>query len=153
MGFYNIKGYKTQIAHHMINIGDKVWIFRCNFNTNRPCDKLDFCHLGPFSVIKQINDVVFCLELPPSMKIHPILHVSLFELYKESSIPSRFQVPHLSIEIEGQEEFEVLIQDSFEKSWSILFTGRDTTLVKGLKNLSPIFVMLQKCFKNFIADI
>jgi hypothetical protein len=42
-------------------------------------------------VVKQINDVAFCLELPPSMKIHPVVHVSLLEPYKESSIPCRFQ--------------------------------------------------------------
>jgi hypothetical protein len=41
------------------------------------------------------------------MKIHPIFHVSLLELYKESFILGRFQVPPPSIEIERQEEFEV----------------------------------------------
>jgi hypothetical protein len=97
------------------------------------------------------------------MKIHPIFHVSLFAPYKKLSLPSRFQAPSPPVEIEGQEEFEVSkildskkvgsLEESFEESWSILFNGRDTTLVKGLKNLSPIFVMLQKCFKNFIADI
>jgi hypothetical protein len=94
----------------VINIGDKVWLLRCDLKTNCPCDKL-VRRLGPFqrpfSIVKQINDVVFCLELPPSMKIHPIFHVSLFEPYKESSIPCRFQVPLLLVEIEGQQEFEV----------------------------------------------
>ena len=47
------------------------------------------------------------MELPCSMKIHTIFHVSLFKPYKESSIPDRFQVPPPPIEIEGQEEFEV----------------------------------------------
>jgi hypothetical protein len=46
-----------------------------------------------------------------------------------------------------------LILESFEKNWSILFNSGDMTLVKGLENLSPIFVMLQKWFKNFIANI
>jgi hypothetical protein len=41
------------------------------------------------------------------MKIHLVFHVSLLEPYKESSIPSRSQVPPPPIEIEGQEEFEV----------------------------------------------
>jgi hypothetical protein len=50
----------------MINIGDKVWLLRRNLKTNRLCIKLVFCHLGPFQVIKQINDVAFRLELPPS---------------------------------------------------------------------------------------
>jgi hypothetical protein len=42
------------------------------------------------------------------MKIHPVFYVSLFEPYKESSIPSIFQVPLPPVEIKGQEEFEVL---------------------------------------------
>jgi hypothetical protein len=46
-----------------------------------------------------------------------------------------------------------LIERSFEESWSILFNGRDTTLVKRLRNLLITFVMLQKCFKNFIVNI
>jgi hypothetical protein len=91
----------------VINIEDKVWLLRCNLKTNRPCDKLDFHCLGPFSVGKQINDVVFRLKLLPSIKIHPIFHISLFELYKESFIPSRFQVPPFPVEIEEQENFEI----------------------------------------------
>jgi hypothetical protein len=99
---------KSRKVHPVINIGNKVWLLRRNLKTNRPCDKLDFRRLGPFSVVKQINDVAFHLELPPSMKIYPIFHISLFELYKKSSIPSRFQVPPLPVEIEGQKEFKVL---------------------------------------------
>jgi hypothetical protein len=98
---------KSRKAHLVINIGDKEWLLRYNLKTNCPYDKLDFHRLGPFSVVKQINDVVFCLELPPSIKIHPVFHVSLVELYKESSIPGKFQVPPSPIEIEGQEEFEI----------------------------------------------
>jgi hypothetical protein len=52
---------KSRKVHPMINIGDKVWLLHRNLKTNRPCDKLDFRHLGPFSVVKQINDVAFCL--------------------------------------------------------------------------------------------
>jgi hypothetical protein len=86
--------------HPIINIRDKVWLLCLNLKTNRPCDKLDFRRLGPFSIIKQINDVTFRLKLPPSIKIHPIFHVSLLEPYKESSIPCRCQVPPPPIEIE-----------------------------------------------------
>jgi hypothetical protein len=98
---------KSRKAHPVINIGDKVWLLCHNLRTHRPCDKLDFRSLRPFSVVKQINDVAFRLELPPSMKIHPVFHISLLEPYKESSIPGRSQVPPPPIEIGGQEEFEV----------------------------------------------
>jgi hypothetical protein len=98
---------KSRKAHLVINIGDKVWLLCRNLKTNRPCDKLNFRCLGPYLVIKQINDVAFRLELPPSMNIHPVFYVSLLEPYKESFIPSKFQIPPLPVEIEGQEKFEV----------------------------------------------
>jgi hypothetical protein len=98
---------KSRKAHQVINIGDKVWLLCRNLKTNRPCDKLDFRRLGPFLVVKQINNITFRLELPPSMKIHPVFHISLLEPYQESSISGRFQVPLPPIEIERQEEFEV----------------------------------------------
>jgi hypothetical protein len=44
--------------------------------------------LGPFKIIAQVNLVSYCLELPPTMHIHPVFHVSLLELYQESQIPS-----------------------------------------------------------------
>jgi hypothetical protein len=94
-------------VHPVINIGDKVWSLRRNLKTNCPCDKLDFCRFRLFWVIKQINDVTFRLELPSLMKIHPIFHVSLLEVYKESFILGRFQIPPPLIEIDEQEEFEV----------------------------------------------
>jgi hypothetical protein len=58
-------------------------------------------------IIKQINDVAFRLELPTSMKVHLVFHVSLLEPYKKSSIPSRSQAAPPPIEINGEEEFEV----------------------------------------------
>jgi hypothetical protein len=84
----------------VINIGDKVWLLHRNLKTNCLCDKLDFHRPGPFSVVKQINDVAFHLKLPSSVKIHPEFHISLLEPYKESSILDKFQVSP-PIEIEG----------------------------------------------------
>jgi hypothetical protein len=98
---------KSQKVHLVINIRDKVWLLRRNLKTNRPCDKLGFRRLRPFLVVKQINDITFHLELPSSMKIHLVFHVSLLKLYKESSILSRFQLLPPRVEIEGQEEFEI----------------------------------------------
>lgn len=62
---------------------------------------------------KQINDVTYCLELPSSMKIHPIFHVSLLKRYKELNILGQRQPPPPMIEINDHIEFEVeVILDS-----------------------------------------
>ncbi len=60
-----------------------------------------------FCIQKQINHVAYRLELPPSMKIHLIFHVSLLEAYKESTIPRRIQPSLPCIEIDNHVEYEV----------------------------------------------
>ena len=84
-----------------------MWLLRRNIKTKRPCEKLDYRRLGPFVVQKEINHVAYRLELPATMKVHPVFHVSLLEPYRESSFPGRVQSPPPSIEIENHEEYEV----------------------------------------------
>lgn len=98
---------KSRKQHPNISVGDKVWLLRRNLKTRRPSDKLDYRRLGPFLVTKQVNEVAYRLNLPTSMKIHPVFHVSLLEPYKESTIPGRLQAPPPPTEIDGEEEFEV----------------------------------------------
>jgi hypothetical protein len=75
--------------------------------TRRPNDKLDYCRLGPFRVSKQVNEVAYRLDLPSSMKIHPVFHVSLLEPYRESTIPRRLPALPPPIKINKEEKFEV----------------------------------------------
>ena len=68
---------------------------------------MDYRRLGPFAISAQINPVTFKLQLPDSMKVHPVFHVSLLEPHKESSIPGRLQPPPPPVEINDTEEYEV----------------------------------------------
>jgi hypothetical protein len=72
---------KSQKQNLNISVGDKVWLLRRNLKTRRPSDKLDYCRLGPFRVSTKVNEVAYRLDLPSSMKIHPVFHVSLLEPY------------------------------------------------------------------------
>jgi hypothetical protein len=59
---------------------DLVWLSRRNIKTTRPSDKLKYCRLGPYKIIKPIGRSVFKLELPCLMsRLHPVFHVSLLE--------------------------------------------------------------------------
>jgi len=89
------------------NVGDKVWLLCRNVKTTRPCDKLDYYRLGPFAISKQMNLVAYWLHLPESMKIHPVFHVSLLELYETMDIQGRRQIPPPPIEVDNNDEFEV----------------------------------------------
>jgi hypothetical protein len=58
---------------------DKVYLLRQNINTKRPSDKLDHKKLEPFKISKIIEPVNYHLELPKTINIHPIFHISLLE--------------------------------------------------------------------------
>jgi hypothetical protein len=88
-------------------IGDKVWLVRKNLKTKRPCDKLDYKRLGPFSIVRVINDVAVELKLPPTMGVHNVFHVSLIEPHKQNTIEGRVELPPPPVEVESGIEYEV----------------------------------------------
>ena len=47
------------------------------------------------------------LDLPHSMKLHPVFHVSLLEPYVDNKIPGRSQSPPPPMEINGENEWIV----------------------------------------------
>lgn len=60
-------------------VGQLVKLSRRNLPSNRPTDKLNDRFIGPLRILEIINPVAVRLELPPTMKIHPVFHVNLVE--------------------------------------------------------------------------
>jgi len=87
--------------------GDSVWLMRRHIKTARPSEKLDHKRLGPFKITEQIGRAAFRLQLPASMRIHPVFHVSLLEPVHQNDIPGRVQDPAPPVIVDGHEEFEV----------------------------------------------
>ena len=87
--------------------GQKVWLLRRHVSTTRPSSKLDVRRLGPFSIIEPIGASAFRLQLPSSMQIHPVFHVSLLELHVENTFSGRVVDIPLPIQVDGFLEFEV----------------------------------------------
>jgi hypothetical protein len=69
--------------------------------------KLSPKRLGPFKVLEKIGIMNYRLELPRSMKIHPVFHVSLLTRHMEDQIPGRVQTPPEPVEIDRENEYEV----------------------------------------------
>jgi hypothetical protein len=85
--------------------GDLAWLLRRNVKTTRPSGKLDFKKLGPFKVLAKISSHAYKLDLPSSMKIHPVFHVSLLEPVAQDPLPDQVNPPPLPIIVEGEEEY------------------------------------------------
>jgi hypothetical protein len=68
---------------------------------------LDYQRLGPFTIIKKINEMAFQLKLLNSMKIHHVFNVCLMKPYHASTIPRKVPKPLSPIEINGEQEYEM----------------------------------------------
>ena len=95
------------LAPPPLTAGDDVWLLRKNIKTTRPSSTLDYKKLGPFKIKKKINNVAYRLDLPASMKIHPVFHVSLLEKVLKNNIPNRNLAEAMPVIIDGEEYYEV----------------------------------------------
>ena len=66
-----------QVPSLFYQTGDLVWLNTKNIRTHHPCKKLDDKWIGLFKVLKTIRSRACHLELPHTLKIHPVFHVSL----------------------------------------------------------------------------
>jgi len=69
-------------------------------------EKLTKCFVGPYKVKRIVSSNAIELELPNSIKIHPIVNVSRVRLYK-SQVKGQKKIPPKPVIIKGEEEFEV----------------------------------------------
>ena len=94
--------------------GEKVYLSTKNLAIkNLPknsANSLKPRRVGPFKITKIISPVAYELELPSTMKIHSVFHVSLLSPYYDSQVhfPDR-TIPERppAIEVGSEQEFEV----------------------------------------------
>jgi hypothetical protein len=99
---------KTRHPDPVLNPGDAVWLKRKNIRTTRPSGKLDHKQIGPYKILERVGSRAYKLDLPATVKLHPVFHISLLEPTTNTEpIPGHQQPPAPPVIINNQEEWEV----------------------------------------------
>lgn len=88
-------------------VGDLVWLDARNIRTKRPTRKLDWKNLGRFAIKTVLSNWAYELDLPDTMKIHPVFHVSKLSPVPIDPFPGQVQAPAQPIEVDGDVSWEV----------------------------------------------
>lgn len=94
-----------------IKVGDKVWLSMKNLQQERPSRKLSPRFEGPFEVVAEYSGS-FKLQLPSTMKCHPVFHASLLYKHADDALPGQ--------EVNYDHPGPVVVQsDAAEDEWEV----------------------------------
>ena len=106
---YSEYANNNRIAPPIFEIDSSVWLLRRNIRTTRPSDKLDYKRLGPFKIKEKISTNAYRLDLPETMRVHPVFHISMLEPVASDPLPLQVQVPPPPVIVDG--ELEIYIDE------------------------------------------
>jgi len=90
-------------------VGDKILISTKDFSAElmkRATKKLTEKFIGPYVVKKIVSENVVKLELPASLRVHPVVNVRRLVKYKEQ-VEGQKKIPPPPVEVAGEKEYEV----------------------------------------------
>jgi hypothetical protein len=89
--------------------GDSVWLCQKYVKTSQPSGKLDYKLIGPYTILVRVGSRAYKLDLPPSIKLHPVFHISLLEPAEPDSepIPGHIKPLPPPVIIDNEEEWEL----------------------------------------------
>ncbi|KAI2650474.1 Transposon Tf2-6 polyprotein [Labeo rohita] len=73
---YIIQHRRRHPPGRLFHVGDRVYLSTRNINLKTDSKKLTSRHIGPFKITHRLNPVTFRLQLPASLRIHPVFHQS-----------------------------------------------------------------------------
>jgi len=86
-------------------VGDQVWLSTVHLQLDGP-RKLQDRYIGPYSIQERIGRVAYRLDLPPSLDVHPVFHVSLLRPHKADTL-NRPAIAWGPTYVDGEEQYEV----------------------------------------------
>jgi hypothetical protein len=88
------------------DVGDKVFLTMKSWTTERPSGKLDNQMAGPYKILEKVGES-FRLELPDSMKVHPVFHAEKLRKAPADPLPGQVIEPPPPVVIVEEPEYEV----------------------------------------------
>jgi hypothetical protein len=122
------------------SVGDNVLVSSENINlpsqVNRPTRKFQAKFLGPYKVIETVSPTAYRLELPETLKIHPVFHISKLRRYVESDeqlFPERTVPPPPPL-VFDDDHVEYLVEKILDKRTRRIGRGTRTEYLVKWKN-------------------
>ncbi|KFZ23911.1 hypothetical protein V502_01610, partial [Pseudogymnoascus sp. VKM F-4520 (FW-2644)] len=73
-------------------VGNKVYVSTKTWNKDQPSHKLDHQMAGPYTILEQVGHA-YRLELPPAIKIHPVISADKLRKAADDPLPAQIQEP------------------------------------------------------------
>lgn len=107
---------RHRVPARRFRVGQLVYLDARHIQTARPYKKLDAKFIGPFKIVRKVSPHAHRLELPASMRIHPVFYVNKLRPDSSDPIPEQRLGPAPHVEVAGGAEYVVedIVNSAYE---------------------------------------